>query len=164
MDRNFTEWEHLDQHLGRRLRDGREYHGWSQQDMVDKLHDLGLTTINTMTISRIESGTRPVRAVELHAIGEVFGVNPWELLRPSDVVELDRLRWWAEESRTGIREAVIHFMETRRDLREKAAHMDLGPEEQATIAGLVAERPEEFVAVALEEWDAEQRSPKEEKG
>lgn len=56
----------------KRLRDER---GWTQADLAKKMTEMGWSGIYQTTISRIESGDRPVRIGEARGIAKTFGVT-----------------------------------------------------------------------------------------
>lgn len=64
--------------------------GWSQMDVAKELQSRGIDYMNGMTVSRIESGQRPVRLVEAWAFQEAFGVSVFDLMNP------DKIDGWIE--------------------------------------------------------------------
>jgi transcriptional regulator with XRE-family HTH domain len=69
-----------------RVKEARQENGWTQQQLVDRLAELGYR-ISRPTLLRIEGGgTRSEKATlqELLALAAALGVHPLDLLAPSD--------------------------------------------------------------------------------
>lgn len=75
-----------DKFIGQRLKDLREERGWSQAEVVSRMRQRGIAYINTSTLSRIESGTRPVRLTEAKGFSYVFGVSMHYLIAAADTL------------------------------------------------------------------------------
>ncbi|QHK19726.1 helix-turn-helix domain-containing protein [Pseudarthrobacter psychrotolerans] len=58
-----------------KFRQLREQRGWSQQDISDKLAEMGLEMHQT-TVAKMEKGKRPLRVAEMFALSWVFGLPP----------------------------------------------------------------------------------------
>lgn len=68
---------------------------FSQVELAELLSEKLGKTIDPTTITRLEGGKRPISAVELVALAEIFGIGPVELLpdwRPIEASE----RYWAQ--------------------------------------------------------------------
>jgi transcriptional regulator with XRE-family HTH domain len=57
----------------------REQRGWSQEDVSDRLREIGFDMHQT-TVAKMEKGKRPLRVAELFALSHVFGLPPVALL------------------------------------------------------------------------------------
>lgn len=66
-------------HIGVKITQGRERHGWNQGELATRLEAAGLPWHQT-TVSKAERGERPVRAVELPILAAVLGLDPLALL------------------------------------------------------------------------------------
>lgn len=60
--------------LGRRIREMREKHGWSQAQLAE------MVSTSHAAISRYEQGRHGMTLEVLQAISHALGVSPWELL------------------------------------------------------------------------------------
>ncbi|MDX3006723.1 helix-turn-helix transcriptional regulator [Kribbella solani] len=65
--------------IGRKVRQLREDHGWSQTDLSERLARLGLD-IHQTTVAKMESGRRPLRVSEAVAVATAFGLPAGALL------------------------------------------------------------------------------------
>lgn len=65
----------LDERYGKRLRAIREEHGLTLAQMVERMKARGISYMNTSTLSRIETGVRPVRLTEAQVIGQELMVG-----------------------------------------------------------------------------------------
>lgn len=86
--------------LGKRIRYIRESKKMSQELIEDKLNELGIL-ISRETLSKIETGNRPISAVELKAICLVIDVDIEILLEDNEedsLVNLFRKRSMSEEA------------------------------------------------------------------
>lgn len=73
--------ERVDTYFGTRVRQQRERHGWSQEELAKKLTDKGIPTYAS-TIAKIESDKKPraARLGEAVAIADLFDVSVDSLL------------------------------------------------------------------------------------
>jgi transcriptional regulator with XRE-family HTH domain len=102
----------------------RTARGWSQQDMARQLQSRGIDYMNGMTVSRIESGQRPVRLVEAWAFQEVFGVSVFDLMNPEGV------DGWIES----MQHLFLSMRTSLRDLRAGLAQYESYREDAAGVA------------------------------
>jgi transcriptional regulator with XRE-family HTH domain len=107
--------------IGGRIKSFRENKKISQQLMVDKLKDLGIS-ISRETLSKIENGNRTVSAVELKAISTVLDLDIETLLEENEddsLVTLFRNRNMNEEAIKSVetlQEMIIDFMNQKKIL------------------------------------------------
>lgn len=107
--------------IGGRIKDFREDKKISQQLMVDRLKDLGIS-MSRETLSKIENGNRTVSAVELKAICAVLDVDVETLLEDNEddsLVTLFRKRNMNEEAIKGVetlQEMIMSFMNQKKIL------------------------------------------------
>lgn len=107
--------------IGGRIKDSREDKKISQQLMVDKLKDLGIS-MSRETLSKIENGNRTVSAVELKAICLVLNLDVETLLEDNEddsLVTLFRNRNINEEAIKGVetlQEMIMSFMSQKKIL------------------------------------------------
>lgn len=107
--------------IGGRIKESREDKKISQQLMVDRLKDLGIS-MSRETLSKIENGNRTVSAVELKAICSVLDVDVEILLQDSEddsLVTLFRKRNMNEEAIKGVetlQEMIMSFMNQKKIL------------------------------------------------
>lgn len=110
--------------IGGRIKDSREDNKISQQLMVDKLKDLGIS-MSRETLSKIENGNRTVSAVELKAICVVLNLDVETLLEDNEddsLVTLFRKRNINEEAIKGVeilQEMIMSFMSQKKILNTK---------------------------------------------
>lgn len=62
----------VDRLYGSRVKGLRERRELTQAEMVEALHEKGISYMNASTLSRIENGTRPLRLAEAVAFSKVF--------------------------------------------------------------------------------------------
>lgn len=107
--------------IGGRIKDYREDKKISQQIMVDRLKDLGIS-MSRETLSKIENGNRTVSAVELKAICSLLDLDVETLLQDSEddnLVNLFRKRNINEEAIKGVeilQEMIMSFMNQKKIL------------------------------------------------
>ncbi|ERI94188.1 DNA-binding helix-turn-helix protein [Clostridiales bacterium oral taxon 876 str. F0540] len=107
--------------IGGRIKESREDKKISQQLMVDRLKDLGIS-MSRETLSKIENGNRTVSAVELKAICSVLDQDVEALLQDSEddsLVTLFRKRNMNEEAIKGVetlQEMIMSFMNQKKIL------------------------------------------------
>lgn len=107
--------------IGGRIKDSREDKKISQQLMVDKLKDLGIS-MSRETLSKIENGNRTVSAVELKAICLVLNLDVETLLEDNEddsLVTLFRNRNINEEAIKCVetlQEMIMSFMSQKKIL------------------------------------------------
>jgi transcriptional regulator with XRE-family HTH domain len=65
--------------LGRRVRDYRTAKMWSQEDLAEKMSELGFSW-NQSIVTRTESATRPIRVDEAVALAGLFEVGVEDLI------------------------------------------------------------------------------------
>lgn len=108
--------------IGGRIKESREDKKISQQLMVDRLKDLGIS-MSRETLSKIENGNRTVSAVELKAICSVLDLDVETLLQDSEddsIVTLFRKRNKNEETIKGVetlQEMIMSFMNQKKILK-----------------------------------------------
>lgn len=97
--------------LARQMKEVRTRRGWTQQDLADRLQDLGLN-VDQSTIARIEKGQiKRVTLDDALAIAAALGVQPVQLmvpmkadnrvaLAPNLIVEPSLARRWIRGQRT----------------------------------------------------------------
>lgn len=71
----------LEQLVGRQLRLLRQGHGWSQQEVAEKIRPFGYQW-SQATVTRLESATRPIRLNELADLALLYGVPIEQFLEP----------------------------------------------------------------------------------
>lgn len=76
-----------DERFAQNLRRFRERAGLRQAELVDKLRAAGLKDWHPTTLSRTETGERPVRLSEAAIIAEVLGFDLAEMMRGASVVD-----------------------------------------------------------------------------
>lgn len=130
----------LDREYGRRLRDLREGQGLTQTDLVAQLRARGLEHMNATTLSRIESGQRPVRLSEARVLVDVFDWSLAMLTVSSADFEALELIAKAEkavrERHDALRAAVAEFEQSKMTLRAAVSRMDEGAREEAIDSDL----------------------------
>ncbi len=108
--------------IGGRIKESREDKKISQQLMVDRLKDLGIS-MSRETLSKIENGNRTVSAVELKAICSVLDLDVETLLQDSEddsIVTLFRKRNKNEETIKDVetlQEMIMSFMNQKKILK-----------------------------------------------
>ena len=128
MDDNSPEWGATDRVLSRRVREVREKRGLSQQELVTALHRIGFDDINTMTVSRIENGTRPVRVVELEALARALDVPESALRSENNLARLNEISARVRDSTQALHDATRDYVDARQALAETADSLPLGEE------------------------------------
>lgn len=117
-----------DSRYGRRLRVLREERGWTQAFVVARLQELGASHMNASTLSRVESGTRPVRLAEAKVFSTLFGATLDDLTsedyRFGLVSTAQALERDARRHLNDFRASVIKFTESQRDLAETQQMLD----------------------------------------
>lgn len=92
----------------------------SQQTLVDKLADLGVTTWHQTTVGKVESGTRPVRLAEALAVSEIFGLSIDEFLSRTPTASEDRAYrarlFTARRAELGVLQSLIEARERQLDM------------------------------------------------
>ncbi|MEV1170132.1 helix-turn-helix transcriptional regulator [Nonomuraea sp. NPDC049784] len=87
----------MEKAFGAALRDRRQRRNWTQQDLADKVAELGVT-LHQSAIARIEAGARPVRLHEALVLARVLVVDLQDLLpdlavlAQADIGTLEALR------------------------------------------------------------------------
>jgi len=83
-----------EQQVARYLRLLRQGHGWSQQDVAEKMKPYGYQW-SQATVTRLESASRPIRINELTALAALYNIPVQQLLEiqipGSDFEDLDAL-------------------------------------------------------------------------
>jgi len=103
----------------------------SQQTLVDKLTELGVTTWHQTTVGKVESGTRPVRLAEALAVCEIFGLSMDELLARTTTPSEDRAYrarlFTARRAELGVLQTLLEARERQLDgwIDALAANRDL---------------------------------------
>ena len=100
--------------FGTSVRLRRQQIGMTQVDLSGELTRLGLRMEPT-TVTRLETGKRPVRLEEAVAIAQVLGVGLAELLPEVTVAGACEQVWW---ERARVQSAVERFDQVQQKLRE----------------------------------------------
>ena len=66
--------------FGARVREIRKALGWSQADLARELGHALNREVNPLTVTRVESGKRPVPVPEVVALATVFQMSPAQLM------------------------------------------------------------------------------------
>jgi transcriptional regulator with XRE-family HTH domain len=124
----------------------RESWDWSQADLALALRSAGLDHMHQTTVSRIESGERPVRVGEASVIAEVLRTPLSDMVSaPAELSQADRLI-----KRSQAAQEVARLLETDvKSLEEAlAALADELDASLAPVGGLEPVYPEDLVALA----------------
>lgn len=110
-----------DEAIGRRLQEVRERQNLNQAQAVRALRSAGLVW-SQGTLSKVESGIRPIRLAELPAIARALGVSQSELLAPEDPISsaLERIRvveQTAREAYSDLRDRYLSAATTRKSIQ-----------------------------------------------
>lgn len=110
-----------DEEIGLRLQKVRERQNLNQAQAVRALRSVGLVW-SQGTLSKVESGIRPVRLAELPAISRALGVSQSDLLAPEDPITttLERMRVvesTAREAYSDLRYRYLSAAATRRSIQ-----------------------------------------------
>jgi transcriptional regulator with XRE-family HTH domain len=109
----------MEEAFGAALREQRQRRNWTQQDLVDRVAELGVS-LHQSGIARIEAGTRPVRLHEALTLARVLAVDLQDLLPDlavlvqKDVAVLEAMRHDAADAldhahaRRSVAEADVH--------------------------------------------------------
>jgi transcriptional regulator with XRE-family HTH domain len=100
--------------FARRMREVREHRGWTQQDLADRLKELGVG-IDRATLARIENGTRGLPLDDALVISAALGPSPLHMFVPTNSSEAVALAPKLIESARLVRE----WIRGRRRLRDK---------------------------------------------
>jgi transcriptional regulator with XRE-family HTH domain len=76
-----TEGRRIEAIFAIRLREAREAHGWRQQDLADRMSELG-SPMDRTTLAKIEKGKREARLGEAVALAAALDVAPTYLYLP----------------------------------------------------------------------------------
>lgn len=71
--------DQIDQNVAENVRRLREQAGLKQADLVAQLRENGLADWHPTTLSRTESGERPIRLAEAHVLAQALGTSVEEL-------------------------------------------------------------------------------------
>lgn len=77
--------QELSKILGKNIKNHRTAHGWSQEDLAEKID------VSINTISEIETGRKFARAETLINFAAVFETEVYELLKPENILPDDRI-------------------------------------------------------------------------
>lgn len=110
-----------DEEIGQRLQRLRERQNLNQAQAVRALRSAGLVW-SQGTLSKVESGIRPIRLAELPAIARALGVNQSELLASEDPISaaLERItvvESTAQDAYSDLRERYLSAVTTRRSIQ-----------------------------------------------
>lgn len=110
-----------DEEIGRRVQFVRERQHLNQAQAVRALRGMGLVW-SQGTLSKVESGIRPVRLAEVPAIARALGVSQNELLAPEDPIAsaLERMRViesTAQEAYSDLRRRYLSAATTRQSIQ-----------------------------------------------
>lgn len=110
-----------DEEIGQRLQQVREQQKLNQSKAVRALREAGLVW-SQGTLSKVESGIRPVRLAELPAIARALGVGQNDLLAPEDRIAstLERMRVvevTTQEAYSDLRHRYLSAVMTRRSIQ-----------------------------------------------
>lgn len=144
----------LDEQYGRRLRAIREDRGLTLAQMVELIKEKGIGYMNTSTLSRIETGVRPVRLTEAQVIGGILKVSvesmtsEFEALATYESRHRAARQWLVRfrESAVEVTEYQIKLERYLGDLREMQETAD---ETLAKSIKLTISNVENFVAIDL---------------
>jgi len=106
--------------LGQRLRALRLDRGWSQQEVAERMADLGFSWRQS-TAAKTEAAERPVRLNEAVALAAIFDADLGDLVRPELHPLLVRLQ--LEASRLAQAEQVLADTEQRRDAERRRVEL-----------------------------------------
>lgn len=107
----------LDVRYGARLRAIREERSITQAQLVESLKRWGIDYMNTSTLSRIESGVRPVRLVEAQAVSRILQVSAESMIADSEVLAFYESRARNARQRfVGFREAAVDVTQAQLQL------------------------------------------------
>lgn len=164
-----------DKAFGERLRALRNADGLTLDAVCQRMRTLGVEYMNPSTLSRIETGARPVRLAEALVISRIFGVS-LEAMNPmhDDLRIAQTLARQARDSYLGMKRAAQTFAKLCAQLVEKrdglvaAVSADLTDDERdaylevlgrvevvlaldavATVEGAVGKRPESTIDLLL---------------
>lgn len=100
-----------DEEIGLRLQQVRERQNLNQAQAVRALRSAGLVW-SQGTLSKVESGIRPIRLAELPVISRALGVSQSELLAPEDPISsaLERIRVVEETAREAFSDLRERYM------------------------------------------------------
>jgi transcriptional regulator with XRE-family HTH domain len=109
--------------IGNRLREARQYRGYSQKEIADILE------VSRSTISLMENGRRKIEATELQKLAEFYDVSIDRLLgeqddQESDSEEIELLARKTRELSPEDREEVLQFAEFLRARKSKEKEDD----------------------------------------
>lgn len=102
--------------FGHQVRAQREAHGWTQQELSDRLAEHGFKLHQT-GVARIEKGERPTSVEETFILAGVFGVPPVALLAPL-------AEGWAATTPAKLAGVESVVSELREELRAATARVD----------------------------------------
>lgn len=144
----------LDEQYGRRLRAIREDRGFTLAQMVELIKESGIGYMNTSTLSRIETGVRPVRLTEAQVIGKILRVSvesmtsEFEDLAHYESRHRAARQWFVRfrESAVEVTEYQINLERYLDNLREMQETVD---ESLAKSLKLTISNFENFVAIDL---------------
>ena len=74
--------------IGERIRKERELLKLSQKNISDLLEEKGVS-LSRETISKIETGDRPINVLEIKSISEVLNIKPDDLIKDEEEEEKD---------------------------------------------------------------------------
>lgn len=77
--------------IGERIRKERELLKLSQKNISDLLEEKGVS-LSRETISKIETGDRPINVLEIKSISEVLNIKPDDLIKDEEEEEKDLVR------------------------------------------------------------------------
>lgn len=114
-----------DKAFGERLRALRNADGLTLDAVCQRMRTLGVEYMNPSTLSRIETGARPVRLAEALVISRIFEVS-LEAMNPThdDLRTAQTLARQARDSYLGMRRAAQNFARLRQSLVEKRDELE----------------------------------------
>ncbi|WP_024801179.1 helix-turn-helix domain-containing protein [Nocardia sp. BMG51109] len=126
--------EHLEfweKNYGAQVRGWRRARGWSQDDLADKLNDLGFEMHQT-TVAKIERGIRPLRVAEAVALAQIFGVPPLSVFYGAspdhEPYSMESMREHLETIEQGLQDAEKHLEDAAKSVaywvRQRAIAVD----------------------------------------
>jgi transcriptional regulator with XRE-family HTH domain len=108
-----------EQLIGRQVRLLRQAHGWSQQEVAEKMRAFGYQW-SQATVTRLESASRPIRVNELADLAALYGVPIAQFLESGVPEDLDALKREIEEL-TATRREIRQHLDAQEALAEEAA-------------------------------------------
>lgn len=114
-------YEGIERMFGERVKEWRQARNWKQEDLAEKLRELGFEMHQT-TVAKLEKGSRPLRVAEASAIATIFGVPPLAVFlgppperTPMPLERMHEKLQSAQEHLEQIRQAIYEIAKTYAD-------------------------------------------------